>query len=72
MPRSALISQLPAIQELGGGGGTCTLHVGCTVSVRWYLFSPSTHSLSHNSIGNERAKVLSDAMKTMTNLQYLE
>ena len=36
------------------------------------FLSPSTHSLHNNSIGDEGAKALSDAMKTMANLQYLE
>ena len=36
------------------------------------FLSPSTHSLSNNSIGNEGAKALSDAIKTMANLQVLE
>ena len=40
------------------------------MAVGVYL-SPSTHSLENNSIGNEGAKVLSDAIKTMANLKEL-
>ena len=37
------------------------------------FLSPSTHSLHKNyNIHDEGAKALSGAMKTMTNLQYLE
>ena len=36
------------------------------------FLSPSTHSLSDNSIGAEGAKALSDAMKTMAELQALK
>ena len=36
------------------------------------FLSSSTHSLRSNSIGGEGAKALSDAMKTMANLQELE
>ena len=36
------------------------------------FLSPSTHSLQWNSIGDEGAKVLSDAIKTMANLKGLE
>ena len=35
------------------------------------FLSPSTHSLLGNSIGDEGAKALSDAIKTMANLQWL-
>ena len=35
------------------------------------FLSPSTHSLDDNSIGDEGAKVLSDAIKTMANLEVL-
>ena len=35
------------------------------------FLSPSTHSLQSNSIGDEGAKSLSDAMKTKANLQVL-
>ena len=41
------------------------------MAVGVYL-SPSTHSLRANSIGDEGAKALSDAMKTMANLQELK
>ena len=36
------------------------------------LLSPSPHSLGGNSIGDKGAKVLSDAIKTMGNLQELQ
>ena len=36
------------------------------------FLSPSTHSLYDNSIGDEGAKVLSDAIKTMANLKVLK
>ena len=36
------------------------------------FLSPSTHSLNDNSFGDEGALVLSDAFKTMANLQYLK
>ena len=36
------------------------------------FLSPSTHSLDGNSIGDEGAKDLSDAIKTMANLQTLK
>ena len=36
------------------------------------FLSPSTHSLTNNSIGDEGAKALSDAIKTMANLKTLE
>ena len=36
------------------------------------FLSPSPHSLHNNSIGDEGAKVLSEAIKTMGNLQGLE
>ena len=36
------------------------------------FLSPSTHSLERNSIGDEGAKVLSDAIKTMANLKELK
>ena len=36
------------------------------------FLSPSTHSLDSNSIGDEGAKALSDAIKTMANLKVLE
>jgi len=35
------------------------------------FLSPSTHSLRINSIGDEGAKALADAIKTMANLQGL-
>ena len=35
------------------------------------FLSPSPHSLSDNSISDEGAKVLSEAIKTMGNLQVL-
>ena len=35
------------------------------------FLSPSTHSLEYNSIGDEGAKALSDAIKTMANLKEL-
>ena len=35
------------------------------------FLSPSTHSLGDNSIGDEGAKALADAIKTMVNLQEL-
>ena len=35
------------------------------------FLSPSTHSLRGNSIGDEGAKALSDAIKTMANLKKL-
>ena len=35
------------------------------------FLSPSPHSLGGNSIGDEGAKVLSEAIKTMGNLQQL-
>ena len=35
------------------------------------FLSPSTHSLNSNSIDNEGAKALADAMKTMSNLQTI-
>ena len=36
------------------------------------FLSPSIHSLYDNVIGDEGAKALSEAMKTMTNLQELQ
>ena len=42
-----------------------------TFAVR-VLCSPSTHSLEMNSIGDEGAKALADAMKTKANLQALK
>ena len=33
--------------------------------------SPSTHSLNHNPIGDEGAKALAGAIKTMANLKKL-
>ena len=35
------------------------------------FLSPSTHSLSNNFIGDEGAKALSEAIKTMANLEDL-
>ena len=35
------------------------------------FLSPSPHSLTDNSIGDEGAKVLSETIKTMGNLQEL-
>ena len=35
------------------------------------FLSPSTHSLQVNSIGDEGAMALSNAMKTMANLQWI-
>ena len=35
------------------------------------FLSPSTYSLLNNSIGDEGAKAISDAIKTMANLQEL-
>ena len=40
------------------------------MAVSVYL-SPSTHSLDTNSVGDEGAKALSDAMRTMVNLREL-
>ena len=36
------------------------------------FLSPSTYSLSGNSIGDEGAKALSDAIKTMANIKELQ
>ena len=36
------------------------------------FLSPSTHSLNNNSIGDEGAKALSDAMKTKANVTSLQ